>query len=233
MVVKISGRSWSQLQLGIYPASFKVKTRQELAQKTKGGFAEFCLEIGELLELEGKWNRNISETNAVTLKKGKLKASCQFTTAVLWFKALTSKTDSENVTSCAPFWTLIQGMMLSVGERQDSLVSVWHQNQDLLFQTGEGSQRAVRGARRCFLGYIPKPGFLLPSPRGVVPLLQTWTQLLAEFPAVISSRFPTQKHSSLTVMHQDPKKGLYGNARINPSMSAGSEKVTAQISKCG
>lgn len=156
---------------------------------------------------------------------------CQFD-----LKFLSAKYIQENATFCATFFNLILGTTLSVGNREYTLSFLLCQNQDLVFQIGKAHKEPSRKPEDVFQGAFTKLAatqwhhFLLLPPRLLALQRAMWSHLAA-LPAATASTSPTKEvlfHSRWCI--KIPEKVLYGKGIINPSMSAGSEMVTAQIS---
>lgn len=152
----------------------KAKSRQELflKNKHKGGLAKFCFEIGNLFELEVKWNINISETNEVTLNKGKTKGILPIRCS----SALIQSSYQQNIFRkhylLCNFLKLNSGnYAVCGGERIFSHLNASPKLRPHI-SNREDSRKAIQEARKCFLGCIHKIGcypvapLLVPATKG-------------------------------------------------------------------
>lgn len=138
--------------LGFLASTFnrKSQTRAVLKNKQKRGLVKFCFEIGELFEPEATWNITISEANEVILNKGKPKGvlAGHNSRALVWSSSQQNifrkhhllcnflKLDSRNYAVCG-------------GERIYSPPGASPKLRPHI-SNGEGSQRAIREARKMF-----------------------------------------------------------------------------------
>lgn len=207
--------------LSLHP--FKVKTTEELSLKKshKGSLRKFCFEIGELFEV--KWNIKIGESDEMILNKGQTKGIVS-----IWFEDLISKIHAgKHYLLCNFLKTLFWEPCCLWGAENIHSHFCFAKTETLCFQQGRFTKSHPE--RQKMFSREHSQNWLLP-PR-VMALQQAMWSHLAALPAVAVSTFPIKEillHSRWCI--KIPEKGFYGKGIINPSMSAGSEGVRAQIS---